>query len=111
MENIKGKFKATRGVALNGATVVDWNDGNVIQCSLTANATITFTNPPGDAAHLVMIVSNSGSYTLGWTTSVDWEGGTPLTAPTSSGDRASPSWGPASSAPRSRRPADSGDST
>ena len=54
--------------------------------TLSGNQTLTFTNPPasGSAGSFTLIVTNGGSATLTWPTSVDWAGGTAPTL-TSSG--------------------------
>jgi len=51
--------------------------GNVQTYTLSGNQTLTFTNPPatGNAGSFTLIVTNGGSATLTWPTSVDWAGG------------------------------------
>ena len=60
---------------------VDLELGNVFTYTLSGGQTVTFTNPPasGTAGSFTMIVTNGGSATLTWPTSVDWPA---ATAPT-----------------------------
>ena len=59
------------------ANAVDLSLGNVQTYTLSGNQTLTFTNPPatGNAGSFTLIVTNGGSATLTWPTSVDWAGG------------------------------------
>ena len=63
------------------AHAVDLSLGNVQTYTLSGSQTVTFTNPPasGTAGSFTMIVTNGGSATLTWPTSVDWPA---ATAPT-----------------------------
>ena len=63
------------------AHAVDLELGNVFTYTLSGSQTVTFTNPPasGTAGSFTMIVTNGGSATLTWPTSVDWPA---ATAPT-----------------------------
>ena len=63
------------------AHAVDLELGNVFTYTLSGGQTVTFTNPPasGTAGSFTMIVTNGGSATLTWPTSVDWAA---ATAPT-----------------------------
>ena len=63
------------------AHAVDLSLGNVQTYTLSGNQTLTFTNPPasGKAGSFTLIVTNGGSATLTWPTSVDWAA---ATAPT-----------------------------
>ena len=63
------------------AHAVDLSLGNVQTYTLSGNQTLTFTNPPasGSAGSFTLIVTNGGSATLTWPTSVDWAA---ATAPT-----------------------------
>ena len=60
---------------------VDLELGNVFTYTLSGGQTVTFTNPPasGTAGSFTMIVTNGGSATLTWPSSVDWAA---ATAPT-----------------------------
>jgi hypothetical protein len=60
------------------AHAVDLELGNVFTYTLSGGQTVTFTNPPasGTAGSFTMIVTNGGSATLTWPTSVDWPAGT-----------------------------------
>ena len=55
------------------AHAVDLELGNVFTYTLSGGQTVTFTNPPasGTAGSFTMIVTNGGSATLTWPTSVD----------------------------------------
>ena len=63
------------------AHAVDLELGNVFTYTLSGGQTVTFTNPPasGTAGSFTMIVTNGGSATLTWPSSVDWPS---ATAPT-----------------------------
>ena len=63
------------------AHAVDLTLGNVQTYTLSGSQTVTFTNPPasGTAGSFTMIVTNGGSATLTWPTSVDFPA---ATAPT-----------------------------
>jgi len=59
------------------ANAVDLSLGNVQTYTLSGNQTLTFTNPPatGKAGSFYIQVTNGGSATLTWPTTVDWAGG------------------------------------
>ena len=59
------------------ANAVDLSLGNVQTYTLSGNQTLTFTNPPatGTSGSFTLLVTNGGSATLTWPTSVDWAGG------------------------------------
>jgi len=63
------------------AHAVDLELGNVFTYTLSGGQTLTFSNPPasGTAGSFTMIVTNGGSATLTWPSSVDWPA---ATAPT-----------------------------
>ena len=63
------------------AHAVDLSLGNVQTYTLSGSQTLTFTNPPasGTSGSFTLIVTNGGSATLTWPTSVDWAA---ATAPT-----------------------------
>jgi len=63
------------------AHAVDLSLGNVQTYTLSGGQTLTFTNPSasGTACSFTLIVTNGGSATLTWPTSVDWPA---ATAPT-----------------------------
>jgi len=63
------------------AHAVDLELGNVFTYTLSGGQTVTFTNPSasGTACSFTLIVTNGGSATLTWPTSVDWPA---ATAPT-----------------------------
>ena len=59
------------------AHAVDLTLGNVQTYTLSGNQTLTFTSPPasGTSGSFTLILTNGGSATLTWPTSVDWAGG------------------------------------
>jgi len=63
------------------AHAVDLELGNVFTYTLSGGQTVTFTNPAasGTACSFTMIITNGGSATLTWPTSIDWAA---ATAPT-----------------------------
>jgi len=69
------------------AHAVDLELGNVFTYTLSGSQTVTFTNPPasGTAGSFTMIVTNGGSATLTWPTSVDWPAATAPTLTASGG--------------------------
>ena len=68
------------------ANAVDLSLGNVQTYTLSGSQTLTFTNPiaTGNSSSFTLIVTNGGSATLTWPTSVDWAAATAPTL-TSSG--------------------------
>ena len=68
------------------AHAVDLELGNVFTYTLSSGQTLTFTNPPasGTAGSFTLILTNGGSATLTWPTSIDWPAATAPTL-TSSG--------------------------
>jgi len=69
------------------AHAVDLSLGNVQTYTLSGSQTLTFTNPPasGTAGSFTLIVTNGGSATLTWPTSVDWPAATAPTLTASGG--------------------------
>ena len=67
------------------AHAVDLSLGNVQTYTLSGNQTLTFTNPPasGTSGSFTLLVTNGGSATLTWPSSVDWAGGPAPTLTTS----------------------------
>ena len=57
---------------------IDLSLGNVQTYTLSGNQTLTFSNPPAlpKSGSFTLLVTNGGSATLTWPTSVDWAGGT-----------------------------------
>ena len=57
---------------------IDLSLGNVQTYTLSGNQTLTFSNPPASpkSGSFTLLVTNGGSATLTWPTSVDWAGGT-----------------------------------
>ena len=66
------------------AHTVDLSLGNVQTYTLSGTQTLVFSNPPatGTSGSFTLIVTNGGSATLNWPTSVDWAGGTAPTLTT-----------------------------
>ena len=64
-----------------GANDVDLSAGNVFTKTISGATTLTFSNPPasGKAGAFTLILTNGGSATVTWPTSVDWAAGTPPT--------------------------------
>ena len=64
-----------------GANDVDLSAGNVFTKTISGATTLTFSNPPasGKAGAFTLILTNGGSATITWPTSVDWAA---ATAPT-----------------------------
>jgi len=60
------------------AYAADMSLGNVFTKTMSGNQTFTFTNPPasGTAGSFTLILTNGGSATATWPTSVDWPAGT-----------------------------------
>ena len=70
-----------------GTDAIDVSAGNVVTATVsTSTQTFTFTNPSatGKACSFTLILTNGGSQTVNWPSSVDWAGGTAPTL-TSSG--------------------------
>jgi len=61
-----------------GTDAIDISAGNVVTATVsTATQTFTFTNPSatGKACSFTLILTNGGSQTVNWPSSVDWAGG------------------------------------
>jgi hypothetical protein len=62
-----------------GARTIDLTLGNIITATIsTSTVTFTFSNPPssGIGGSFTLILTNGGSQTVNWPSSVDWAGGT-----------------------------------
>ena len=62
-----------------GTDAIDISAGNVVSATVsTATTEFTFTNPSatGKSCSFTLILTNGGSQTVTWPTSVDWPGGT-----------------------------------
>lgn len=57
-------------------TTINWNSGNVQNCTLNANpTTFTFSNGKSGATYILIVKQNSaGSYTINWPGAVSWPG-------------------------------------
>jgi hypothetical protein len=69
-----------------GTDAIDISVGNVVTATVSTGAqTFTFTNPSatGKACSFTLILTNGGSQTVNWPSSVDWAGGTAPTLTTS----------------------------
>lgn len=65
---------------------IDWGNGNKQKITLTANSTLTFTNPSGPCNIVLKVVQDgTGSRTVTWDGDVKWSGGAP-TLSTGAGD-------------------------
>ena len=72
-----------------GTQDIDLESGNVVTGTVdTGTTTFTFSNPPasGKCGSLTIILTNGGSQTVKWPTSVDWAGGSAPTLTTSGVD-------------------------
>lgn len=72
-----------------GTQDIDLTLGNVVLATVDTSAnTFTFSNPPatGIAGSFTLILTNGGSQTVNWPSSVDWPGGTAPTLTTSGVD-------------------------
>jgi hypothetical protein len=61
-----------------GSQDIDLTLGNVVTATVdTSETTFTFSNPPasGTAGSFTLVLTNGGSQTVNWPTSVDWAGG------------------------------------
>lgn len=74
----------------SGASSVDVRDGGIFTITLSANTTLTFSNPAasgsGSSFTLVVTQDSTGSRTITWPSSVDWAGGTAPTLSTGASD-------------------------
>jgi len=65
------------------AKTIDWNSGNSQKLTLTANCTLTLSNPQAGAHYLLRIAQDAtGSRTITWPAAVHWSGGTAPTLTT-----------------------------
>lgn len=73
--------KGSSGASLT----VNWNDGNTQLITLTANCTLTFSNPKDGGRYLLLLEQDgTGSRTVTWPSSVKWKQGTAPTLTTTS---------------------------
>ena len=63
---------------ISTATTIDLENGNIHTATIGGALTFTFSNPiaSGDATSFLLELTNGGSSTVTWPTSVDWAGGT-----------------------------------
>jgi hypothetical protein len=73
---VDGQLYATRNAIGNsGATkTIDWNDGNVQTITLTADCTLTFSNPKAGARYDLLITQAATAKAITWPT-IKWVGG------------------------------------
>ena len=74
------------GATGGGTQDIDMTDGNVTTATVDTSAnTFTFSKPPasGKCGSFTLILTNGGTQTVTWPTSVDWAGGTAPTLTTS----------------------------
>ena len=57
------------------ARTIDWSAGNDQALDLTASCTLTFTNPV-NGGRSVLLVTQTGAFTITWPAAVRWAGGT-----------------------------------
>ena len=77
---------APQTVAASGGTVnVSFASGNIINMTLTASTTLTFSGHVVGTYIFELIQGGSGSYTITWPASVKWSGGTAPTLTTTVG--------------------------
>jgi hypothetical protein len=77
-------------VTANGATIINWGNGEVQKVSLTGNATINVTGWPasGHWAKLVLNITNAGAFAItGWPAGSIFPGGTAPTITSGAGKR------------------------
>jgi len=60
-----------------GTSSINCENGNIFSTATTSNTTFTFNNPPasGTAYGFTLIVTNGGSFSFTWPSSVDWPSG------------------------------------
>lgn len=65
------------------ASDVDVSSGSYFTKTLTANTTLTFSNPPpsGFASSFALEITGASTYTITWPSSVKWSGGAAPDAP------------------------------
>ena len=72
--------------SVSGTTDIDLEDGNVVTAQITGNTTFTFSNPPAsNGGGFTLVLTNGGSSTVTWPSSVDWDGSFGAPTLTSSG--------------------------
>lgn len=77
--------EAVTTIGNSGATpTVDWNNAPIQTMTLTANATVSFSNLPTAGGSLVLVLTQdgTGSRTVTWPVVVEWPGGTAPTLST-----------------------------
>ncbi|MGD1831003.1 MAG: hypothetical protein ACPKM1_15690 [Spirochaetaceae bacterium] len=74
--------------SISSNTTVDLEDGNIATCTIGANLTFTFSNPPAspNLGILVLHITNGGAYTITWPASVTWDAGVAPTLQTAGVD-------------------------
>lgn len=86
----RSTFTVPATVTANGATTVNWANGEVQKLSLTGNATLAVSNWPasGNFAKLVLDISNGGAFNItAWPSGTIWAGGTAPTITSGAGKR------------------------
>lgn len=88
---IKDYSEAVNDIGNTGtAATIDIENGNVVTATLTGNCTFTFSNPPasGNAGSFTLILTQdgTGSRTVTWPDSVDWDSGTTPTLSSGAAD-------------------------
>lgn len=71
--SISEKSQALNNVS--GSRAIDLSFGLFISATITGATTFSFTNTPTDAVVVVLQLTNGGSQTITWPTSIKWAGG------------------------------------
>ena len=58
-----------------GNKAIDVSKGAYITCTVTGNTTFSFINVPSNAVTLILQITNGGSKTVTWPSSIKWAGG------------------------------------
>ena len=61
---------------VSGSRAINLSSGLFISATITGDTAFSFTNTPTDAVVVVLQLTNGGSYTTTWPTSIKWAGGT-----------------------------------
>lgn len=64
---------------------VNWNDSNIQSLTLTANCTLTFSNPKTGGTYRLIVTQDSSPRTITWPAAVKWVGGAAPTLSAGSG--------------------------
>lgn len=88
--NILGYENVSTNASATGAVTVDLETATIFQHTLTGAVTYTFSNPPSSGTGFSFVIKvtqdATGSRTITWPSSVDWESGIAPTLSTGNGD-------------------------